>query len=80
MDKPYVVFKIFPNLTVAELARWNLENAGIDSYIQKDDAGGMYPFLQQQAGVRLVGHPDDAETAQEILEGLEKDSGQDDVD
>jgi hypothetical protein len=47
MDKKVdniVLLKTFPNRITAEIAKSALEAQRIESYIDADDAGGMYPF------------------------------------
>jgi len=44
-----------------------LEDAGIDSMIRSDNAGGMYPAL---AGADLLVRAEDAERALEALEAI----------
>jgi hypothetical protein len=50
------------------LAQQVLEDAGIKSFIFKDDAGGMEPQLQLTNGVRLVVSRADAESAYQIIQ------------
>ncbi len=54
----------------AELARTALEAAGIDSMIQSDDAGGMYPtpWLAWNGGISVFVRREDAEAARDVLE------------
>lgn len=51
----------------AELLRSKLESSGIDSYIFKDDCGGMRPHMQLTDGVQLKVADADFETAKDIL-------------
>ena len=44
-----------------------LAAAGIESYLKYEDAGGMYPFMQQTEGVHLLVKPEDAEEAKAVL-------------
>ena len=48
-----------------------LEGSGIDATIQKDDCGGMRPYLQIMTGVQLLVAQEDAERAMEILKETE---------
>jgi len=48
----------------AQIARGVLDQAGIESIIRADNAGGMYPTL---SGADLIVRPEDAEKATEIL-------------
>lgn len=52
----------------AELAKSQLESAGIESAIVKDDAGSMLPSLQATEGVQLLVAMEDEESARKILE------------
>ena len=53
----------------AEMAQGLLADAGIDSAIVSDDAGGMYAGI---AAVRLLVASEDASRANQILEELEE--------
>jgi hypothetical protein len=67
VDDPFVVrIATFRARVDAELARAKLGSYGIASEITADDAGGVYPNLQD-AGVRLLVSSDDAESATQIL-------------
>jgi hypothetical protein len=57
---------MFQSTIEAEIARGALEAAGIEAFVQADDAGGMRPHLQQQ-GVALIVRAEDAEAAARIL-------------
>ena len=70
MSDERVVLKTFDNEAEAEMAQQLLQNAGVQAFIFKDDAGGMEPHLQLTGGVRLVVSRADAERAQEILEQM----------
>ncbi len=48
-----------------------LEGCAIDAAIQKDDCGGMLPYLQVATGVRLMVRAEDRQKAEEILNRLE---------
>lgn len=62
-----VVVATFPNRTLAALAASFLEAEDIETFILADDAGGMYPVLQFQRGVRLLVAPEAEVRAREIL-------------
>jgi hypothetical protein len=68
MADDLVMVRVFDNEVEAEIARGELEAAGIRAVVLKDDAGGMYPFLQGASGVRLMVAPDDTDRAEDILE------------
>jgi hypothetical protein len=61
------VVERFSTRMEAEMAAGLLEVEGIYAFISADDAGGTYPFLQQQRGVRLIVSPEDEARAREIL-------------
>ncbi|MDD3552610.1 MAG: hypothetical protein PHH39_10680 [Methanothrix soehngenii] len=48
-----------------------LEGSGVEAIIQKDDCGGMRPYLQVMTGVQLLVAKEDVERAMEILKGTE---------
>jgi hypothetical protein len=60
-----VVVSTFRSTADARVAKGVLDDAGIDSMIRSDNAGGMYPAL---AGADLLVRADDAERAVEALE------------
>jgi hypothetical protein len=45
-----VVLRTFENVVQAQLAKSALEAAGVDSFIQADDAGGMRPAYGHASG------------------------------
>ncbi len=63
-----VVLRSYAHEMEAEIAKSVLESAGIPSFIQRDDAGGMVPSLQFLRGARLIVRREDAEDAAEILD------------
>jgi hypothetical protein len=69
MDEPLVVVRTFSDRMEAEVARGALEAAGIDSFIQTDDAGGLRPDLATRDGVHLVVRASDVAEAEAILSG-----------
>jgi putative signal transducing protein len=66
MESELVVLRTFENVMNAELAKSALDSAGVDSFIQSDDAGGMRPHLVMNR-VRLVVRAADASEASSIL-------------
>jgi hypothetical protein len=71
MSEEIVAIKIFSDDLEATMAQQALREAGVRSFIFKDDAGGMEPHLQRTIGVRLVVNHTDADRADEILRSLE---------
>jgi hypothetical protein len=49
------------------MAQQVLQEAGMTSFVSKDDAGGMEPQLQRTHGVRLVVNRVDARRAHKLL-------------
>lgn len=68
MTQEHVVVGKFDNAFEAEIAKGHLEAAGIDASILKDDGGGMFPSLQQTAGVQLVVAKTQEKKAKAILQ------------
>jgi putative signal transducing protein len=62
-----IVVSTFPSTADALVAKGVLDEAGIDSMIRSDNAGGMYPAL---AGADLLVREEDAENALEALEAI----------
>ena len=62
-----IVVSTFPSTADARVAQGVLNDAGIDSMIRSDNAGGMYPAL---AGADLLVRAEDAERAFEALEAI----------
>ena len=52
----------------AQIAKTYLESEGIESFIVKDDLGGMQPSFQMTLGVKLVVSALDEKKAKEILD------------
>ncbi len=52
----------------AGFAMSELESAGINAIILKDDAGGMFTQFQMVEGVRLMVRQGDLERAREIID------------
>ena len=57
--------KIFASRTEAEIAKSALAANNIDAYIEADDAGGMYPPLND--GIRLYVNKRDEKNAKKVL-------------
>ena len=66
-----VLLKTFINEFLAELAKAKLEDAGIDCYLSRDDAGAVDPNLLFTQGLRLLVFNKDVELAEEILKDEE---------
>jgi Putative prokaryotic signal transducing protein len=62
-----IVVSTFRSIADARVAKGVLDEAGIDSMIRSDNAGGMYPAL---AGADLLVREEDAERALEALEAI----------
>ena len=58
----------FENEFEAEIACGHLKSQGIDAIVLKDDAGGMFPSLQETEGVHLLAPQEQAEIARRVLE------------
>jgi hypothetical protein len=71
MSDEIAVLRVFDNEVEARMAQQLLRDAGVTSFIFKDDGGGMEPHLQRTNGVRLVLQSVDADRAQDILQALE---------
>ena len=67
MDSP-VVLATFRYRHEAELARGVLEDEGIPSVLEVDDAGGSYAGMSFSSSARLRVRPDDEERARSALE------------
>jgi hypothetical protein len=61
------VIKTFANEVEAHVAQAVLDANGIDSYLMRDDAGGMMPWLQWLHPIRLVVREEDSIDALELL-------------
>jgi len=64
-----VVVKTFGSRTDAEIAKSALAAGGIESYLDADDAGGMYPFPMSPKtnGVKLFIKKSDEAKAKKIV-------------
>ena len=68
MSEEMVNIAVFSSAAEAAIVRGRLAEAGIESMVSIDDAGGMIPSLQLAAGVRLYVKAEDEEQAQTLLE------------
>jgi hypothetical protein len=59
-----VTVATFPSVAQAQVAQGVLEEVGIESLIQSDNAGGMYPALDAAA---LLVRAEDLEAGQDAL-------------
>ena len=71
------VLKIFGSRIEAEIARGFLQSNDINSVIISDDAGSMYPAQDIVSGVRLMVSEKDFRNANELLDALEFETGED---
>lgn len=62
-----VTIRTFNNEVEAELAKTQLESAGIRCFLSGDDCGGLRPALTMTNGIKVVVRADDAARAAEIL-------------
>lgn len=60
-----IAVSTFPSTADAQIAKGILDDAGIDSMIRSDNAGGMYPSL---AGTELLVRAEDVSRAKELLD------------
>ncbi|HTM04476.1 MAG TPA: DUF2007 domain-containing protein [Vicinamibacterales bacterium] len=65
-----VVVSRFRSVADALIAQGVLEQAGIESSIRSDNAGGQYPALDAAS---LLVRADDVEAAREVLQAAAKD-------
>lgn len=72
MSEEMAVLKVFNNEIDARMAQQILQDAGVPTFILKDDAGGMEPHLQRTIGVRLMVDRGDGDRARDVLEDLGK--------
>jgi hypothetical protein len=59
-----VAISTFPSAADAQIAKGVLDDAGIESMIRADDAGGMYPAI---GGVDLLVRREDVNEAHDAL-------------
>ncbi len=62
------VIRTFANEIEAQVAQAVLDANGIDSFLIRDDAGGMMPWLQWLHPIRLVVREGDSMEAVELLD------------
>lgn len=63
----YVSVAVFATEVDAELAQATLAAAGIESFVQSDDSGGMMPVFQPIRGVQVYVEPQYADEAKMVL-------------
>lgn len=66
-----ILLKIFPNDFEAQIAKAQLNEAGIECLISGDNEGGMAPNLSLTSGIRILVKESDLENAIEILKAME---------
>jgi hypothetical protein len=71
MSDKIVVLRVFDNEVEARMTQQRLQDAGVATFIFKDDGGGMEPHLQRTIGVRLMLNSADTERAQDLLQTFE---------
>ena len=64
-----VAVSTFRSTADAQIAKGILDEAGIQSVIRSDNAGGMYPAM---AGAEILVHAEDLTEATERLEGANR--------
>ncbi|HEO65742.1 MAG TPA: DUF2007 domain-containing protein [Spirochaetes bacterium] len=67
MSSKLIVLATFTNEINAEIVRAKLEANGINSFVFKDDCGGMEPQLQLILGVQVLVDSEDIEKAKKLL-------------
>ena len=67
------IVSTFRSLPDAQIAKGILDDAGIDSMIRTDDAGGMYPGI---SGADLLVRAEDFENATQALTQLDDSAAQ----
>ena len=60
-----IAVSTFPSTADAQLAKGVLDEAGIESMIRSDNAGGMYPGI---GGADLLVKAEDVERAKDVLQ------------
>lgn len=68
MSEPMVVIRSYANEFDAELARAEIEAAGIPVQLLSDGLSGVHPHLQFARGIRLAVPESEAEAALELLD------------
>ena len=64
-----VAVSTFRSTADAQIAKGILDDAGIESLIRSDNAGGMYPAM---AGAEILVHADDVNEATRALEAAQQ--------
>lgn len=64
----FIELKTVYSLIEAQIITTQLKDKDIDSLIEKDDVGGMYPNLQTIEGVKVFVKKEDLEKAKKIIE------------
>ena len=64
-----VAVSTFRSTADAQIAKGILDEAGIESLIRSDNAGGRYPAM---AGVELLVHADDVDEATKTLQAAKQ--------
>ena len=64
-DSELIPVSTFPSTVDAQIAKGVLDEAGIESMIRSDNAGGMYPAI---AGAELLVRAEDLARATEALQ------------
>jgi hypothetical protein len=64
-----VAISTFRSTADAQIAKGILDEAGIESFIRSDNAGGMYPAM---AGAEILVHADDVNEATSTLEAAKQ--------
>ena len=67
MSDDFIVIRVFNNEIESAMAQQMLEEAGVKSFVFKDDVGGMEPQLQLVGGVRLIVNVADVQRAEDAL-------------
>jgi hypothetical protein len=68
-----VAVSTFRSTADAQIAKGILDDAGIDSLIRSDNAGGMYPAL---AGAELLVSAEDLAEATKVLQAAKRDGAE----
>lgn len=64
----FVELKKVYSETEAQVLVTHLSDEGIESFIEKDDVGGLHPHLQSSRGVKVLVKEEDLEKAKQIIE------------
>ncbi len=63
----FVAVATFVNEVEADLASATLAAAGIESFLKREDVGGMLPALQESRGIQVLVAAEQADEARTIL-------------